>query len=356
MSKINNGTFSFNPEELKDFSKMIHEIVWNNQDLRAIHDLEEGVVVDKQIVFAGKIGLMGKAISGCTPNEIDGVTLTEKFWTPVKEDFRLTHCNANVDAQDKLVQQMSRINPDFYNVIDGSSNAVGNFLIMKVIEGFNENVLRKIWFNDKLADTVANAGNLTNGTDKEYFNSFDGLFKQLMVNIPVGNERYVEITKNAAATYVLQELAVGEATDILRAMYKAADNRLKTLSGAQILVTQTIWDGYIDDLEATQSAGAGNTSITEDNKMMLRYKGIPLVLMDFWDRNLEAYFDDGSKLDKPHRAVFTTPSNIPVATLALSDFGDIRAFYVPESNKNYIDGSYSIDAKHLENYLTVAAY
>lgn len=356
MSKIDNGTFSFNPEELKDFSKMIHEIVWNNQELRAIHDLEEGIVWNKQIVFAGNIGLMGKAINGCTPNEISGVELSEKFWTPVKEDFRLSHCNANVDSQDKLVQQMSKINPDFYNVIDGSSNAVGNFLIMKVIEGFNENILRKIWFNDKLADTVANAGNLTNGTDKGYFNSFDGLFKQLMVNIPVGNERYVEITKNAAATYALQKLVVGEATDILRATYKAADNRLKTLAGAQILVTQTIWDGYIDDLEATQSAGAGNTSITEDNKMMLRYKGVPLVLMAFWDRNIEAYYDDGSKLDKPHRAVFTTPSNIPIATLALSDFGTIRAFFVEDTNMNHIVGAYSIDAKHLENYLTVAAY
>lgn len=358
MSKINNGTFSFNPEELTDIKQVIHELVWNNKELRAIHDVEEGVIFDKQIVFAGKVGLMGKAVNGCTPNEIEGVTLTQKFWTPIKEDFRLTHCQANVADQDRLVNQMSKINPDYFNIIEGSNNAIGNFLIAKVIEGFNENLLRKVWFSDKLADTVANSGTLTNGTDKEYFNTFDGLFKQLYTDIAVGSKNHFAIPKNdpsVGINYATQQLEVGDATAILKGLYRGADNRLKTLAGAQILVTQTIWDGYIDDLEATQSTGAGNTQITENGKMNLFYKGIPLVLMSVWDRNLEAYYDNGTIIDRPHRAVFTVPSNIPLATLSSSDFGTVNAFYDQVTRKNFVDGIYSLDAKHLQNYLTAIA-
>ena len=352
-SLINNGTFTFNPEELKDLSQVIHKLTWGDKTLNELHDIETGIQYNKQIVFAGNLGLMGKAVTGCTPNAVTGITLTEKFWTPIREDFRLQQCSADVNAQDKLINQMAKMNPDFYNIIEGSQSNVGQFLIAKVIEQLPIELLRKVWFNDVDADTVTNGGVLTNGTDKTYFNTFDGFFKQIFgdANVPVHT-----IAKNAGVSYAAQELASGEGLSALRAVYKNADKRLIKSGMAKFYVTSSIFDQYVDDLESIQNSGAGNTMITEDGQLTVRFKGIEVVEVNLWDRIIEAYEDNGTTLNLPHRIVLSTPMNLKVGTLAESDFGEIDAFYDRTTKQNYMDGIYSIDAKLMESYLTSVGY
>ena len=354
-SGITSG-FSFNPEELKDWSKVIDELTFADETLNSLHDVETGIKYNQQIVFAGRMGLMGKAVSGCTPNAVSGIALTEKFWTPVDEDFRLEHCSADVNAQDKLLRQMARMNPDFYNVIEGSQSTIGSFLVAKVIDGFVENLLRKVWFSDTAAALVSGAGVITNGTDLGYFNTFDGLFKQIFAEVTTGDSNYVEITENAGATYALQALPADATIAYLKAMYQAADSRLQSRDDAKFYVTRTIWDGYLNDLESVQNSGAGNTMINEAGQVSLTYRGIQVVKMDIWDRVITAYEDNGTTYNLPNRAVLTVSSNIPVGTLAEGDFGTVDAFYDQYNKVNVIDGIYTIDAKHLETYLTVAAY
>lgn len=351
-SAITSG-FSFNPEELKEWSQVINELTFADPELNSIHQIDQGIKHDKQIVFAGRMGLMGKAVSGCTPNDVAGVQLSEKFWRPVFEDFRLPHCAADVDTQDKLINQMARMNPDYFNVIEGSQSTVGNYLVAVVIDGFKENLLRKIWFSDTAADTVANGGVLTNGTDKGYFDTFDGLFKQIFTEVNPAN---VTIAKNGGASYAAQELASGEAIAILKGMYNKADSRLLALADKKFYVTRTIWDGYLNDLEDIQNSGAGNTMINENGQMTLRYRGVEVVNMEIWDRVITAYEDNGTTYNLPHRAVLSTPDNLRVGTLAEGDFGTVDAFYDRKDRTNYVDGVYSIDAKFLETYKAVVAY
>jgi hypothetical protein len=356
-SAINNGAFTFNPEEIKDWSEVINELTFADPDLNAIHDIQQGIKYDEQIVFAGKIGLMGKKVgANCAPNEISGISLTEKFWNPVFEDFRLTHCSTDVNTQDKLVNQMARMNPDYRDVVSGSNSSTGNFLVGKVIDGFNETILRKAWFNDTAADTVVNGGVLTNGTDKEFFNSFDGIFKQMFVEIPDTDSKYVSIPKNGRANYEDQELTANESIAILKAMYKKADSRLLSDPNKKFYVTRTIWDGYLDDLEDIQNQGAGNTLINEEGKETLRYRGVEVVKMEIWDRIIEDFENNGTTYNLPHRAVLTTPLNIPIGTLSQDDWGTLDAFYDKVTAKNYIDGIYSLDSKFMQKYLAIFAY
>lgn len=354
-SGITSG-FSFNPEELKDWSKVIDELTFGDPTLNELHDIETGIKYNEQIVFAGRMGLMGKAVAGCTPNAIGGIALTEKFWTPIQEDFRLEHCSADVNAQDKLLRQMARMNPDFYNVIEGSQSTIGSFLVAKVIDGFTENLLRKVWFSDTAAATVAGAGVITNGTDVGFFNTFDGLFKQIFAEVTTGDSNYVAITENAGVSYAAQALPANASIAYLKAMYNTADSRLLTRDDKKFYVTRTIWDGYLNDLESIQNSGAGNTMINEDGKVTLTYRGVEVKKMDIWDRVITAYENNATTYNLPNRAVLTIPSNIPVATLADGDFGTVDAFYDRYNKVNVIDGIYTVDTKHLEDYLTVAAY
>ena len=299
---------------------------------------------------------MGKTVAGCTPNAVAGIALTEKTWTPVDMDFRLEHCSADANAQDKLIRQMSKMNPDFYNVIEGSNSVVGNFLVAKVVEGFNENLLRQAWFEDTAAALTTGGGVFKVGTDLGFFNSYNGFFKQIFTEIPTTDSKYVAITKNAGASYTAQALASGDAIATLRAMYLKADSRLLDSGNAKFYVSRTIFDGYLNDLEAIQNTGGGNTIINENGQITLTYRGIPVVKMDVWDRVIAAYQDNGTKWNLPHRAVLSTPMNLKIGTLATDDFGALDAFYDQYHKVNVIDGVYTMDAKLLEKYLTVAAY
>lgn len=350
------SSFAFNREELKDWSKVINELTFGDPTLNELHDIEQGIKYNQQIVFAGRMGLMGKTVTGCTPNAVAGVALTEKTWTPVDMDFRLEHCSADVNAQDKLIRQMAKMNPDFYNVIEGSNNVVGNFLVAKVVEGFNENLIRQTWFSDTAAALTSGGGVFKVGTDLGFFNSYNGFFKQIFTEIPTSDAKYVAIAKNAGASYSAQALASGDAIATLKAMYAKADSRLIDSGSAKFYVTRTLWDGYLNDLESIQNSGAGNTMINENGQVSLTYRGIPVTKVEVWDRVIAAYQDNGTKWNLPHRAVLSTPMNLKIGTLATDDFGALDAFYDQYHKVNVIDGVYTIDAKHLEKYMTVAAY
>ena len=75
-----------------------------------------------------------------------------------------------------------------------------------------------------------------------------------------------------------------------------------------------------------------------------------------WDRFIKDHQNDGSKYYLPHRAILTTKSNIPIGTLNAEDLAKLDVFYDRVNKQNIIDAAYTLDAKHLEPYMTVAAY
>jgi len=359
-SAINNGTFVFNPEELKDWSRVINELTFANPTLNELHLVEQGIKSKQQIVFAGRIEQLGKKIAAnCVPNEINGITLTDKFWDPVLEDFRLKHCTSDVNQQNKLVNQMTRVNPDYFTITEGSQSQIGNFLVAAVLDAFDQIILEKAWFDDKDGDTfdAVPAGVFTNGTDVAYYTGFDGLFKQIFTSISgsANTNRFTSIAKNAGVSYAAQELVSGEALSTFKSVFTKADGRLRANANAKFYATQSIWDGLVNDLEDTQNSG-GVTIITEDGKQTLRYRGIEVVQMSVWDRFIDTYQNNGTVRFRPHRLVLSTPDNLRIGTLSDGDFGDVNAFYDQYNRVNVIDGAYSLDAKFMEVYLASVAY
>lgn len=362
-SAINNGTFTFNPEELKDWNEVIFELTYGDPALNSVHDVQQGIKHQEQIVFAGRIGPVGKKVQAdCTPNAISGVTLTEKLWNPAFEDLRLEHCSSDVNQQDKLVNQMTRMNPDYWTVVDGSQSAIGNFLVERVLSAMGENIWFKVWFDDKDASEFGSGSgseNFTVGADLDYWNSFDGIWKQIYqeTELASGGKYYSDAlaSRNSQATYALQELVPGEAIDAMKSVYNKADSRLRSRPDARYLVTRSVYDAVINDLETIQNVG-GFTQTNENGIMTLRYRGVPVTMMDTWDRFIDDYKNSGTNRFLPHRIALTVSSNIPIGTLAEGDFGTLDAFYDRYNKVNVIDGVYSLDSKLLEDYLTCVAY
>lgn len=352
MALINADALTLNAREAETVSEVIFERVFNDSDLAEYHEIETGIDVKTQIAFAERLGLLGKKSEGCTPNEAGGFALTEKFWTPVLEDFRLKHCQNDMPALLKLFRKSQRINPDFFDAIGSEEFGV---IISAVESAMLENIHRKVWFNDTAAATVENEGVFTNGTDLGYFNSFDGLFKQIMAEVPASAQNYVAIDANEGATYAAQALEEDAAIAIFEQMVTAGDERLVATEDSFILATRTLADNYRATLR-NKNLGSGFLEVVEEGRPKLYFDGIEVKVRYDWDRYIKAYQDNGTKWNLPHRAVFTTKSNIPVGTLSEEDLNKLDAFYDKTQKMNIMDAAYTIDAKHLETYMTVAAY
>ena len=351
-SVINVEDLTLNAEEARDISKLIIEKAFLKGLLSETHAIELGVTHKQQIVFAGKISDSLKKASGCTPNEGTGVTFTEKFWEPEIFDSRWKHCAGDLNTLFKLFNKASKINPDFYDKID--SQELG--LIVSLIERMlNDTLPTKIWFSDKVGELIADGGVFKAGTDLDLYNVIDGLWKQIMAQISSGDSNYVEITQNAGASYALQVLPADASLTYLASCYNQADSRILQDPNAKFLVTRSIADNYRASLR-TKTLGAGFLEVAENGKPQLYFEGYKVEIRHDWDRDIKSLFDTGTKVDKPHRILFTTPDNIPLATTSTDDFNTLDSFYDRTLKSNIIDVAFSLDAKFLENYMAVAAY
>lgn len=347
---------TMNAEEATEVSKAIFIAAIIGGDLSEYHEIETGIHHKTQIPFIGNLGLVGKKITGCDRNENPSqIPLTEKFWDPELIGDRLAHCATDVNSLLKLFKKASKINPDFYDRINSEEFGV---IIAKVEQAIKKMNNRLVWFGDKQAENVTDGGVITDGVDVDFFNIINGLFKQIFAEIPTTAKNYVEISENDGANYVAQKLEADTALNTFRAMHNAIDARffeaIEDGAQPQFLVTRELQQNYWDTLEKKSL----NFSLAEttDGVTKMSYRGIPIKVRHDWDSNIRAYQDNGTKLNLPHRAILTAKENIPLGTVSEEDLGNIESWYEKKDKKNYIDFDLKLDAKHLLDYMTVAAY
>ena len=353
------SNLTLNPEEAQELSKAIFEYVLEQGDIPMHHDIQTEIQYKTQIPFIGTLGLVGKKIIGCTIDANGNqIPLSEKFWDPELIGDRLEHCATDVDPLFKLFKKARKINPDFFDRIDSEELGV---ILMRLAEAMKEMLTRLTWFSDKDIDTVANGGVLKNGTDKDFFNIIDGLWKQILtIDIPANSKYRVAIDANAEANYNDQlNLPDDFAFKLFRSMWRKADARLKQLvakNGIELHlhVTSKIaenWQDYREDKSLAftldKVEGGGLRDVFRNIKVIPRYD---------WDSVIEGYQDNGTKYNMPHRALLTSPSNIPIGVVSQEDLENVESFYDKVTKKNYMDFALKMDVKFLEPYLAVAAY
>ena len=348
-SMIDLTGLTINEDEAREIGALIIEKALVQGTLSEVHEIMTGIHHKQQIPFAGRIADSLKASSGCVPNAGTGVTLTEKFWEPEKYDARWTHCAADLNALQKLFAKAQRVNPDFYDRIDSQELGV----LYAMIETMLIEVLpEKVWFSDKNAADTDNSGVFTVGTDLGLYNVINGIFVEIFADSQIPR---VTISENSQASYFAQRLPEDGAYDYLTEMVNKADARLIEDPSAFILVTRSMADNYRSTLR-NKNLGAGFLEVVENGRPQLRFDGIPLIVKHEWDRFISANQNDGSKWNLPHRAVMTVRENIPVGTIAQEDMETLDSFYDRTLKSNIVDVALSLDAKHLESYMTVVAY
>lgn len=344
------STMTINTKEVEaEIGKAIIEKGFVNGVLADDHEIETGVAYDTQIPFIGSMADSLKASVGCTPNVGSGISLSEKVWTPKNFDTRLEHCEADANPLFKLFKKAVKMNPDFYDQIDSEGLGVVYAALEKML---NDALPDKVWFSDTSADDIAGGGVFKNGTDLDLYNVIDGLFKQIIEDAGIAR---VTITENAGASYAAQTLADDASYDYLEKIVETADSRLLDADNAILYVTRSVADNYRKTLRS-KTLGAGFIEITENGKSRLMFDGYEVRVKYGWDRFIKSKQDNGTKWNLPHRIVFTIKENIPVATLSQDDLKKLDVFYDQYRKSNVIDVVFSLDTKHLEDYMTVKAY
>ena len=353
------SNLTLNTEEAQQVSQAVFEYVLETSDLAQYHDIHTGIQWDTQIPFIGTLGLVGKQILKCKPDANGNkIPLSEKKWEPKLIGDRFEHCSVDSDSLFKLFKKVKAINPDFYNRIDSEELGV---VLMRIAEAMKDMLQRIVWFGDKNAETIAQGGYITNGTDLGFFNMIDGLWKQIFaVDIPTTSKYYVKIDANDEATYALQDnLQDDFAFNLFRQMWKKADPRLKQLvskGGVKINIHCTSkiaenWQDYKEDKSLVFTLDK-----VENGGLKDLFRNIVVVPRYDWDSIIENYQDNGTTLNLPHRALLTTAGNIPIGTTNTTDLEKVDSFYDKYNEVNVMDFRLKLDAKFLEDYLGVAAY
>jgi hypothetical protein len=352
-SAIDFSNLTLNPEEARLSSEAVFEQVYNKGPLMDYHFIATGIQMQTQIPFYGLMGLVGKASSGCTPNEVSGVATSQKYWNPKLYDFRLPHCQNDVPQLFKMWKRAAKA-LDTWEEVD---NEMVAFIESRGVDANMEALLRHTSFGDTAADTVVNGGNLTNGTDKGYFTLIDGLWKQIFTAVAATTVKRYTITENAAASKTAQ-LALGTtaALDAMRWLANNIDARAFTGGTLKYQMTRTMHSNWVDLLEDKSLANSVRVEIEEAKATKWSYRGYIIEIRYDWDRTIQTYFDQGTTYYLPHRMILTPVENIPIGTSDEESFSQMDSFYDKKDKKWYFDAAGMIDCKLLEEYKIAVAY
>jgi len=349
---IDYSALTLNPEEARSVNEEIFKEFEFSPELVNVHDIQTGVVMDTFIPILGTLGLVGKASQGgCASNDItDQIPVSQKKWEPKLIDGRMTICRDQIPALLKLWGLGTKAAAIWE---DATSEEI-TFIQTVLLDAIKKSIIRHAEFGDKLADTVTNGGNLTDGTDKTYFNVINGMWTQIFADQAGSavSHRYT-ITENGEATKVAQlTLATDRALKVFRDLYENIDPRAFG-TDLKFQVTRSLmnnWEAFMED-----KSQAFETIRTEDGNSKKSYRGIPIEVRYDWDTTIATYYDQGDTYYLPHRAILAATSNIPIGTSDTESFSELTSIYDQVTKKHYMDFAYRLDQKNLlEENLAVA--
>ena len=368
MAIINPSDLTFSPEEVRSINETIFEEIYAKPAITEFLTPYENVKAGKQIVFMGVLnGLVGQTHdnNNCAPVEnTAGITNTEKFWDPAFWDDRFSEC------WDDLIETFF-----VYSLKEGTERGdltttdFGQFFVDRYKDALAEMFFRFVWFGDVDAATVSAspAGHfIAAGFAAKRWNLIDGIWKQIFAAVAANSARKTTdlATKNAQVTFALQEFNSTDTTNrvvttMLQNLVFNADYRLQDKADKIIIVTKSIADQYVRELEAGAANGIPVAfEMIQDGISVIKRMGVTIYAFSFWDRMIRTYMSSANGLAYylPHRALLTVKSNIAFGTSDSGNFSKVDPFFDRVTNKSYFDVAGNLDAKLMQSYLFQAAY
>lgn len=352
MAKSINFSYDFSKDEVRSLNEQIIAEIVKAPLLQSVFGrIETGVKNDKAIGFVNTaLGLMLKAPLGCNPSgsTFGSMATTQKVWQPKGLAFRKEECKTEIEGT--LVQYLLKSGIEQYDLTNTEYYA---FFLSFLPDNIAKDVFRYAWFGDTAADTFANGGKLTNGTDKTYFNRIDGIWKQLAAIYGATAARKTQLTgnPNGQATAAAQDstLTTANALASFYAVHDAADIKLRAMPNKVFMCTDSI---FLKAKRELQNKGTDSVMMKLIEGIDVpTIDGIPVIVVPVWDEAIRSYYYNGTTYDSPHRILLTTTDNLALGFQGDGAFDTFDVFFDRKSKLNIIEGEDAMDAKVLRDDL-----
>jgi hypothetical protein len=345
-------TITFNGEEARSG---ILEEAFKKPAITRFHTIVGDIKAKKQIAFLERFSKVTVQDTGCGTGFVDKLLpMHEKFWEPIPAKIWLKPCW--FDFLETFFVWSQKVG---LGRADLGSTDLADYLMEVIGDAASEDLLRMIWFSDTSAAKHDAGGVFLNTSDLVFYNLIDGFFQQIITGVAIaagtwGHIPNHTITQNGLASFSAQmNLTAGQSRTIFRALLTNADRRLLQHPERLIICTQSIFDNWADYKE---SKVLESSFKNEDTQLWEgKFRSTPIIPFPLWDQYIQADQQDGTKYNKPHRAVLTVPQNLQAGFDGFEGTNVFEAFLDKVTELYNIKGGYKFDAKLMQAYLTSVA-
>jgi len=345
---INLDALHFTADELRSLNELVVTAVLESPVLSLFHTLVTGIKNDKRIgIIPGTFGLVGKARQGCNPTaQCYEDTAIEKTWEPKYIEIIIDMC---VDElEDTLMKLALNCGID---VFDLTNTDIFEFILDILVKDIEKMIFRHVWFGNTAAANVSAGGVITDGFDVGFFNIINGFFQQLAVIYAADPTRLTALPGNTELTTALQ-FTVATPALMYAAVNNVIDEAHPVLPGQPdrvLIVTQSVNTRLMRQLQAL--GVVYDITYMSDGLQVTQWDGITMYTIPLWDQWIRAYENDGTRLNNPHRVIYTTKRNLNIGMACTGLFEKINAFYDQRSRINRIEATDAFDAKIIDDRL-----
>lgn len=339
-------------ESLRDLLNMT---VFQDETLEQFLTSMGQIVHGKRLGFIGEMDDVGNEGAGCNPTyKSVGIPAAEKQWELGDWQIPLNLCYE--DLEGTIAEYCLKTGTEIGDLT--STEYMDYIVLPKLEEAMRKMMWRIAWYGDKDAKNHDAGGLLTTAVDPTLFTMADGFWKRLFA-IAAGNaDQYTEIGANDTASYAAQKsglLTKGVATSLFEKIRMDADGRIEAMDGSAIFCTKSLADALAWDAKQSYNTIMPWQILFEGLKVS-EWDGVKVYSISLFDRFTKKYQDSGTKLNLPHRAVYTSPSQLLMGYPGASAISELDVWFERKERMNYIYSTGKIGTLVKEDELVHVAY
>lgn len=334
---------------------LLNMTVFQDERLEDIVTFIGNVINGQRLGFIGQMEDVGTKGVGCEPtyktNKIDAA---EKQWELGDWDIPLKICYE--DLEGTIAEYTLKTGTEIGDLT--STEYMDYIVLPKLEEAMRKMLWRIAWYGDKDAKNVASSGVITAGVDPSLFTMSDGFWKRLFAIATTSPGQRTSIAANEGDSYAAQKsglLTKGVATKIFEDIRMNADGRIETLPGSAIFCTKSLADALAWDAKQSYNT-IMPWEVLFDGLKVSEWDGVKVFSVSLWDRFNKKYQDDGTKINLPHRAVYTSPDNLLLGYPGNDAISDLDIWFDRKERVNYIYSTGKLGTLIKEDELLNVAY
>ncbi len=342
-------------QAVQDLKELLNLTVFQNEELERFMTFIPKVTSGKKLGFIGDMEDVGKAGAGCDPQyQKVKIAAAQKEWALGEWEVPIEMCYS--DLENTIAQYCMKTGTDRADLT--STEYMSDIMLPKLKDAMMKMLWRFAWFGDKDATSITGGGQITDGLNVELFKTCNGFFKQLFAICATNSKQHTTIDANSQASYALQRSKLkelGAATAIFDSMLEGADSRIFQKEDHGIFATKSLCDALSRDIKEKYKV-IMPWEVVFDGLEVGEYDGVKVIKVSIWDRFIQAYQNNGAKLNMPHRAALCSPKNLFFGSEGESPMSELDIWFERKPRKNYIYSAGKLGALVGEDDLVQVAY